>query len=140
MKNTCPLQNQCQTPNLIYKADVENEINNETKIYFGMAAITFEERFQNHKKSLNHKQHSKNTELLKYVWFLKNAKIPYSLIGPIVEKVNGKKIDRCHLCLAEKLHLIEYFDDIWLLSKRSEFINHYRRQNKHYLKVLFYCS
>ena len=56
-----------------------------------MAAITFEERFQNHKKSLNHKQHSKNTELLKYVWFLKDAKIPYSIIGPIVEKVNGKK-------------------------------------------------
>ena len=56
-----------------------------------MAAITFEERFQNHKKSLNHKQHSKNTELLKYVWFLKNAKIPYSIIGPIVEKVNGEK-------------------------------------------------
>ena len=86
--NSCPLQNQCQTPNLIYRAHVENEINNETKIYFGMAAITFEERFQNHKKSLNHKQHSKNTELLKYVWFLK---VPYSIIGPIVEKVNGKK-------------------------------------------------
>ena len=53
-----------------------------------MAAITFEERFQNHKKSLNHKQHSKNTELLKYVWFFK---VPYSIIGPIVEKVIGKK-------------------------------------------------
>ena len=48
-----------------------------------------------------------------------------------MEKVNGKtKIDCCSLCLAEKLHLIEYFDDIRLLNKRSEFINHCRQQNK----------
>ena len=33
VKNTCPLQNQCLTPNLIYRADVENEANNEKKIY-----------------------------------------------------------------------------------------------------------
>ena len=48
----------------------------------------------------------------------------------------GKKIDRCHLCLAEKLHLIEYFDDIWLLNKRSEQINHSRHQSKLLLKSL----
>ena len=48
-----------------------------------------------------------------------------------MEKVNGKtKIGCCSLCLAEKLHLIEYFDDIRLLNKRSEFINHCRQQNK----------
>ena len=35
-----------------------------------------------------------------------------------------KKIDRCPLCLAEKLHLMEHFDDIRLFNKRSEFINH----------------
>ena len=41
----------------------------------------------------------------------------------MVEKVHGKtKIDRCPWCLAEKLHLIECFDDIRLLNKRSEFI------------------
>ena len=32
VKTTCPLQNQCQTPNLIYRAHVENEANDE-KIY-----------------------------------------------------------------------------------------------------------
>ena len=31
VKNTCPLQTQCQTQNLIYRADVENEINNEKR-------------------------------------------------------------------------------------------------------------
>ena len=32
-KNTCPLQNQCQTPNLVYQADVENEVSDEKKRY-----------------------------------------------------------------------------------------------------------
>ena len=50
-------------------------------------------------------------------------------------KVYGKtKTDHCPLCLAKKLHLIEYSDDIRLLNKRSEFINHCRYQNKLLLK------
>ena len=68
VKNTCPLQNQCQTPNLIYRADVENKINDEKNIYFGYAATTFKERFGNHKKDFNHKQPSKNIEFSKYIW------------------------------------------------------------------------
>ena len=67
VKNTCLLQNQCQTPNLIYRADVENEVNDGKKIYFGLAATTFKEQFGNHKKDFNHKQHSKNAELSKYI-------------------------------------------------------------------------
>ena len=52
-------------------------------------------------------------------------------------KVYGKTIiDRCPLCLAEKLKLIEYFDVVQLLNKRSEFINHCRHQNKLLLKSL----
>ena len=50
VKNTCPLQNQCQTRNLTSRADVENEVNNEGKIYFGLAATTFKEQLGNHKK------------------------------------------------------------------------------------------
>ena len=48
---------------------------------------------------------AKNTELSKYIWSLKDAKIPYSIKSSIVEKVYGKtKTDHCPLCLAEKLH------------------------------------
>ena len=54
-----------------------------------------------------------------------------------MERVYGKtKIDRFSLCLVKMLHLIEYFDDIWLLNKRSEFINHCRHQNNLLLKSL----
>ena len=47
-----------------------------------------------------------------------------------MEKVRREtKTDRYPLCLAEKLDLIEYFDDIQLLNKRNEFINRSRYQN-----------
>ena len=129
VKNTCPIQNQWQIPNLIYRAPDENEANDEKKIYFGLAATTFKERSGNYR--------SKNTELSKYIWSLKDAKIPYNIKWLIVGKFYGKiKIDHCPFCLAGKLFLIEYFDDIRLLNKRSEFINHCRHQNKELLKSL----
>ena len=33
MKYTSPLQNQCKTPNVISRTDVENEVNDETKVF-----------------------------------------------------------------------------------------------------------
>ena len=137
VKNTCPLQNQCQIPNLIYEADVENEVNNEKKIYFGLAATTFKDWFGNHQKDFNYKQYMKNAELSKYTWPLEDVKMPYIIKWCIVEKGYGKtKLDRCSLCLADKLYLIEHFDDIRLLNERSEFINQCRHQNKLLLKSL----
>ena len=89
------------------------------------------------KNYFNSKKHSKNTELSKQIWSLKDPKIPYSIKWLIVEKIQGKtKTDRFPLCLAEKLHLIEYFDDIRLLNKRGEFINHCSPENKLLLKSL----
>ena len=40
-----------------------------------------------------------------------------------MEKAYGKtKIDACSLCLAEKLHLIEYFDDTKYLHALVEYL------------------
>ena len=55
----------------------------------------------------------------------------YIIKWSIIRKVYGKtKIDRFPLYLTEKLNLIKYFDDIRLINKKSEFINHCRHQNK----------
>ena len=87
-----------------------NEVNDETKVSLGLAATIFKIRFGNQKKKkkdFNHRQHSKTTELSKYIWSLKDAKISYSIKWSIVEKVHGRtKIDRYTSRLAEKLHLI----------------------------------
>ena len=53
----------------------------------------------------------------------------------IVAKVKGStKINDCPLCLTEKYHLIEYFNDIRLLKKKIEFANACRHQNNLLLK------
>ena len=71
------------------------------------------------------------------IWFLKNAGTPYTINWSIVAKVNGSTIvNYCPLCLTEKYHLIEYFNDIHILSKNSEFINACRHQSKLLLKNL----
>ena len=97
MKNTCPPQNQCQTANLIYRAYVENEVNNEKKMSFGLAATTFKEQF--------------GTQATQQKCWV----VEIYMTTERQEKVHGKtKVYCCPLCLVEKLHLIEYLDDIRL--------------------------
>ena len=66
-KESCPLQNQCLTPKIIYRADVENDTNSETKFYFGLTETPFKDRFGNHTRDFKHKTYSKSTELSKYI-------------------------------------------------------------------------
>jgi len=47
----CPLNKNCLTSNLIYKATVKTD--NTTKIYIGSTSTTFKDRYRNHKASFN---------------------------------------------------------------------------------------
>ena len=124
-------------PNIIYRADIHCEANKDYKFYFGVAQTPFKERFKNHNKEFNHKQYIKSTELSKYTWSLKYAEIPYNMNWSIVEKVKGStKINYCPLCFTKKYHLIEYFNAIRLLNKKSEFVNACRYQSKLLLQNL----
>ena len=42
------------------RADVENNANKGTKLYFGLAETSFKARFANHNKDLNHEQYKKS--------------------------------------------------------------------------------
>ena len=77
----------------------------------------------NHKKDFEHKQQSENIELSKNIWSVKDTKVTNNVKWWIVES-------------SIKLNLKEYFDDITLLNKRSEFINHCLHQNKLLLNSL----
>ena len=48
-KRSCPLNGECLTRKVIYRADVSNKANNDQKFYFGLAEITFKKRYNNHK-------------------------------------------------------------------------------------------
>ena len=86
-KESCPLQNQCLTPKVIYEATVVNNSDDEKRVYFLASDTTFKERYRNHTRDFNHEHHSECTELSKYIWNLKrNKKIP-SIEWKIVKKV-----------------------------------------------------
>ena len=107
------------------------------RMSIGVAQTPFKERFRNHNRDFNHEQYIKSKELSKYIWSLKDAGTPYTINWSIVAKVKGStKINYCPLCLTEKYHLIEYFNDIRLLNKKSEFVNACRHQSKLLLKNL----
>ena len=106
VREDCPLQNQCLTSNIIYRADVHCEANKDHRFYFGVAQTPFKERFRNHDRDFNHKQYIKNTELCKYIWSLKDAGTPYSISWSIIAKVKGsKKLITVHCVLLKSITL-----------------------------------
>ena len=134
-KESCPLQNQCLTPKIIYRAYVENDTNSETKFYFGLTETPFKDRFGNHTRDFKHKTYSKSTELSKYIWDLKDRGINPIVKWSIFEKIySNTKINYCKLCLLGKLYIIDFIDENCLLNKRNEFISDCKHQNKVLLK------
>ena len=130
-RSMCPLQNKCLTPNIVYQADITNNVDDERRVYLGLSETPFKDRFRNHVRDFNNEIHYNKTELSKYVWDLKrNNKEPH-ITWTIVCKVYGiPKRNFCRLCLKEKLLIIKFPNQDILLNKRSEFISKCRHENK----------
>ena len=130
-KLECPVENKCLTKKVIYKAEVKNNKNEDTKIYIGLSENSFKERYRNHTKSFRHDKYKNETVLSKYIWDLKeNDAMPivkWSFIKTIKGKLNS---NNCSLCLIEKFNIINLLDDKNLLNKKSEFISKCRHVNK----------
>ena len=96
VKADCPLEGKCLTPNIVYRADVYDLTNNESKFYIGLAETTFKERYNNHKKDIKNERYKNNTELTKHVWSLKNQNHSYSIHWRVLNKVFGKANKKCN--------------------------------------------
>ena len=100
VRNECPLDNKCLTPNTVYEARVTNKTNNDCKRYLGASEIPFKERFRNHTRDFKHKKYEKCTELSMYIWNLKSQGITPIVKWSIVKRVNSKTAaNYCKLCL-----------------------------------------
>ena len=134
-KDTCPLDGECRTENVIYESAVtiNNDKTNE-KIYRGATENEFKVRYPVHVLSFNNEKYKSSTELSKYIWKLKDENKEYSIKWRILKKAqayrNGSK--RCNLCLTEKLAIIDG-EPNKLLNKRSELVSKCRHENKFYL-------
>ena len=54
IESSCPFNGDCLAPKVVYCTDVTNEVNNDQKLYFGLAEITFKEHYNNHKQDVKH--------------------------------------------------------------------------------------
>ena len=77
VKNECPLNGECQTPSVIYRANVINESNDEEKLYFELTDTTVKGRHRNHIGDFKHEKYENSTELAKYIWQLKCDNISF---------------------------------------------------------------
>ena len=110
VKNQCPLNGGCQTPSVMYRADMANDSNYEEKFYFGLADTTFKERYRNHIRDFKHEKYENSTELAKYIWQLKPDNISFSVKWTIITIVYGSPNPLlCKLCLTETLSIINFY-------------------------------
>ena len=115
------MENQCLTPQIVYRADVSNNKdnnnnNNNIIFYYGLTETSLKEGYGNHKRSFVHEPHKNDTELSKYIWDLTSAhKVP-TITWCIVRKIHGNsKLDFCKLCLTEKYFILNNLGDNKLL-------------------------
>ena len=137
-KDNCPLDGECLTPNIIYRADIATD--NDHKFYYGTSETTFKHRHSNHTRDFKHVKYQHVTDLAKYIWQLKNNNFNYSIKWSIASKVYGyTNLLSCKLCLMEKYWIAKYFDHPNFLN--LELINKCRHQNKILLmKILLYIE
>ena len=57
-RDSCPMENQCLTSQIVYRADVSNNKDNETKFYYGLTETSFKKGYGNHKRSFIHELRS----------------------------------------------------------------------------------
>ena len=132
-KATCPLNGECRTSNIIYKATVTTE--NKTETYVGLTENEFKTRYRNHTSSFNNENKKNATELSKYIWNLKNNNIEFNLKWSILmrAKAYNNLNKRCNLCLNEKYIIICHPENA-TLNKRNELVSACRHRRKYLLR------
>ena len=76
-KDNCPLDGECLTPNIIYRADITTD--NDNKFYYSTSKTTFKKRYSDHTPYFKHVKYQHATELAKHICQLKNNNFSYSI-------------------------------------------------------------
>ena len=83
-KGNCPLDGECLTPNIIYRADITT--NNDHKFYYGTSETTFKQRIiLNHTREFKQVKYQHATEIAKYIWQLKTLISIIVLSGQLLQ-------------------------------------------------------
>lgn len=132
-KASCPLDGECRTSNIIYKATVTTDERTET--YVGLTENEFKTRYRNHTTSFRNEKKKNATELSKYIWSLKDNNIEFTLKWSILTKSKSYNhlSKRCNLCISEKYIIICHRHEA-TLNKRNELVSTCRHRRKYLLR------
>ena len=130
-QNSCPVENQCKSTDVIYQASVKRLDTGTTETYIGLTSHPFKQRWNNHKVSFNLESHKNETKLSTHIWNLKSQGVQYELGWRIVAKTNSYSPARkkCWLCIKEK-HQIIFKPTTASLNMRNEFFSQCPHKNK----------
>ena len=133
-KNTCPLEGDCNTRNIIYQAEVRTPQTKET--YIELCDTTFKERYRNHTCSFRNERYKNVTELSKHIWSLNERKINYQIRWRKVKQARSYSNvnKKCNLCLWEKYFII-CKPEMSTLNRRNEMGSTCRHSKKFLLST-----
>ena len=130
-QNPCPVKGECNVKDTIYECIVTN--NKEEKFkYIGKCSTQFIKRYRNHTKAIKNKKYSKNSELSKKIWQLKDEGVEYSMEWNLRKSVKSYQPGNqyCRLCLEEVHQIIFYCEPETLLNERNELYKKCRHKKK----------
>ena len=89
--DTCPLNGKCLTAGIVYQTTVTRQDNQHEETYIGLTENTFKTRFNGHTSTFRSEEKKNSTTLSRYVWTLKERKVPFSINWKIVTKAKPFK-------------------------------------------------
>ena len=116
---------------------VSTEDHNPSQTYVGLTESPFKTRYSNHRSSFSNANKMHNTELSKYIWYLKENLTNFKVTWRILKRATSYRLtsNRCNLGLYEKYFII-CKPDLASLNKRNELISSCRHAGKYALKNL----
>ena len=123
-KDPCPVDNNCLSSSVIYKAAVKTLPGSAVKNYYGLVEGDFKQRYRTHKCSIENPDYPCQTALSRYIWDLKSQNQQYEIAWSIVSKGIPYRSgsDHCDLCTTEKLFIASEPRNN-LINKKSEIVS-----------------
>ena len=126
---SCPVQGQCLTDNVVYRASVTETVSGKTETYTGLTGNRFKERWYKHNSDMRNEKDRHNTSLSSHIWGLKDRNIDFTLKRDFIERAPSFNpiTKKCRLCLKEKYHIL-YNSESSSLNKRQETCRHRKQR------------
>ena len=119
----CPLNGECLTKNLIYRATVSCQ-GQKDMIYTGQSIRTFKERLANHSTSFKKAYKRTFCSLATYIWDLKLQNKQYTINWKKIKacRTYSRETKRCDLCDSEKNEILSSMikDPTAVINSRTE--------------------